>query len=76
MGNFSFDFFAPSFLFEEIKKLRDEGISILIVEQNAKNAIEMADRTYLLEDGKIVLEGGKEVIKHKAIKQVYLGGRY
>ncbi len=64
-------------LFLTIKNLRDEKISILIVEQNAKKAIEIADRTYLLEDGKIVLEGsGKFILKHKKIKEVYLGGRY
>ena len=62
-------------LFKTIQKLKDDGISILIVEQNAKKAIEIADRTYLLENGKIVLEGGKEIIKHKQIKNVYLGGR-
>jgi branched-chain amino acid transport system ATP-binding protein len=59
-----------------IKKLKDDGISLLIVEQNAKKAIEIADRTYLLEDGKIVLKGDKKIIKHKKIKNVYLGGRY
>jgi len=62
-------------LFKIIKRLKDEGISILIVEQNAKKAIEMADRTYLLEDGKIALTGGKEILKKKQIKNVYLGGR-
>ena len=62
--------------FKMIKKLKDDGISILIVEQNAKKAIEIADRTYLLEDGKIVLKGDSEIIKHEKIKNVYLGGRY
>ena len=63
-------------VFSHIQKLRDEeDISILMVEQNAKKAIEIADRTYLLEDGKIVLEGGKEIIKKPIIKHVYLGGR-
>ena len=57
-----------------IKKLRDEGIAIVIVEQNAKKAIELADRTYLLEEGKIVLEGNKSIVKHPKIKSVYLGG--
>jgi len=62
---------------QTIKKLRDGGIAILIVEQNAKKAIEIADRTYLLEDGAISLEGsGSFILKHKKIKQVYLGGRY
>ncbi len=63
-------------LFETIAGLREEGISMLIVEQNAKKAIELADRTYLLEDGKVVLEGGKEILENEAIKNVYLGGRY
>jgi ABC-type branched-subunit amino acid transport system ATPase component len=45
------------------------------VEQNAKKAMELADRTYVLEDGKVVLEGGKEIIKNPKIKSIYLGGR-
>lgn len=61
-------------LFKMIASLKDDGISILIVEQNAKKAIEIADRTYLLEGGTIALEGGKEVLKHNKIKNVYLGG--
>ncbi len=62
-------------IFQIIEGLRGEGIAILIVEQNAKRAIEMADRTYLLEDGKVVLSGGKEILKDQRIKNVYLGGR-
>lgn len=62
-------------LFQTIQKLREDGISLLIVEQNAKKAIEIADRTYLLEDGKIVLEGGKDILENDKIKNVYLGGR-
>lgn len=63
-------------LFKIISDLRDDGIAILIVEQNAKKAIEMADRTYLLEDGKIALTGDKKIVHHEKIKSVYLGGRY
>lgn len=63
-------------LFIMLKKLKEDGISLMIVEQNAKKAIEIADRTYLLEDGKIALTGNKDIIKHQKIKQVYLGGRY
>lgn len=63
-------------LFKTIAHLKNDGISLLIVEQNAKKAIEIADTTYLLEDGKIVLSGGKETLKNKKIKDVYLGGRY
>lgn len=64
-------------IFDVLRKLREQGISVLIVEQNAKKAIELADRTYLLENGKIVLEGsGKNIRKHGRIKEVYLGGTY
>jgi branched-chain amino acid transport system ATP-binding protein len=62
-------------VFEKIKEIRDEGTAILIVEQNAKAAIELANRTYVLEDGKIALEGGKDITKNKMIKKIYLGGR-
>ena len=62
--------------FKMIKKLKDDDISLLIVEQNAKKAIEIADRTYLLEDGNIVLKGDKKILRHEKIKNVYLGGRY
>ena len=58
-----------------IKKLNKEGISIMIVEQNAKKAVEIADKTYVLEDGKIALSGGKEILKNKKIKDIYFGGR-
>jgi branched-chain amino acid transport system ATP-binding protein len=63
-------------IFKIIQKLKEEGISILIVEQNAKKAIEIADRTYLLEDGKIALEGNKSILNNPKIKNIYLGGRY
>lgn len=62
-------------LFKIIQSLREDGISILIVEQNAKKAIEIADRTYLLEDGMIALSGDKSILKNEKIKNVYLGGR-
>ncbi len=64
-------------LFAKLVELRDqEGLSLLIVEQNARKAIDIADRTYLLEQGEVVLTGGKDILKHKKIKEVYLGGRY
>ena len=63
-------------LFKTIEELKEDGLSILIVEQNAKKAIEIADRTYLLEDGNIALEGRKDILKNPKIKNVYLGGHY
>jgi branched-chain amino acid transport system ATP-binding protein len=61
-------------LFAIIATLRKDGIGVLLVEQNAKKAIEIADRTYLLEQGAVVLTGGKSILKDKRIKEVYLGG--
>jgi branched-chain amino acid transport system ATP-binding protein len=62
-------------IFDKIVKLKSEGISIIIVEQNAKKAVEIADRTYIFEDGKIALEGGREILKDPRIKEIYFGGR-
>jgi len=62
-------------IFEKIKEINRQGISVIIVEQNAKKAVEIAHKTYILDDGKIALEGGKEVLKDKRIKSIYLGGR-
>jgi len=62
-------------IFKEIKEINKEGVSIIIVEQNAKQAVEIADKTYVLEDGKIALKGGKEILKDKRIKNIYFGGR-
>jgi len=66
---------ATKEIFEIIKKLNKEGMSILIVEQNAKKAVEISDRTYVLEDGKVALSGGKEILNNKKIKEIYFGGR-
>lgn len=61
-------------IFEKIVEIKNEGISILMVEQNAKQAIEIADKTYILENGKIALEGGKEILKNEKIRDIYFGG--
>jgi branched-chain amino acid transport system ATP-binding protein len=64
-------------IFDKIRELRDlKKISIIIVEQNAKKAIELADFTYVLENGRIGFSGGKNIIKNEKIKSVYLGGVY
>ena len=62
-------------IFEKIKEINKEGVSIIIVEQNAKKAVEIADKTYILEDGKVALKGGKEILEDKRIKDIYFGGR-
>jgi branched-chain amino acid transport system ATP-binding protein len=60
-------------IFEKIVEIKNEGISILMVEQNAKQAVAIADKTYVLESGNIVLEGGKEILQNKKIRQIYFG---
>lgn len=62
-------------IFEKIQQINKEGVTIIIVEQNAKSAIEIADITYVLEDGTIALKGGKEIINNPKIKNIYFGGR-
>lgn len=61
-------------LFEIILKLREEGITILLVEQNAYAALEISDYAYVLENGEIALEGkGKDLIGLDDIRAKYLG---
>ena len=62
-------------VFEKIVEINKEGISIIIVEQNAKQAVKIADEIYVLEDGKIALTGGKEILENPKIKNIYFGGR-
>ena len=60
-------------VFEVIERVNKEGFTILLVEQNVHQALELADRTYVLEEGKIVLEGkGKELINNDYAKRAYL----
>jgi len=61
-------------IFAKIKEIRDEGCAILMVEQNAKAACEIADSIFVLEEGKVALHGGKEVLSSEKIKHIYLGG--
>jgi len=59
---------------EVIKRLREEGITIFLVEQNVRNTLEVADRAYVLENGRIVLEGkGKDLLQDDLVKKSYLG---
>ena len=61
-------------IFDIIKHLHESGITILLVEQNAKAALSIADKAYVLENGKIVLSGtGQELLKDENVKKAYLG---
>ena len=61
-------------VFKIIKDINDLGVTILLIEQNAKAALEIADYGYVLETGRIVLEGnGKELLINEDVKKSYLG---
>lgn len=62
-------------VFGKIVEINKEGISIIIVEQNAKQAVNVAHRTYILEDGRVAMEGGKEILNNPKIKDIYFGSR-
>jgi len=68
---------APNLLSEVldvIKHLREQGITIFLVEQNVRRTLETADRAYVLENGHIVLEGkSKDLLKDDMVKKAYLG---
>ena len=62
-------------IFDIIKQLHADGTTILLVEQNASKALEIADRAYVLETGKVTLTGtGKELAQSDEVKKAYLGG--
>jgi branched-chain amino acid transport system ATP-binding protein len=61
-------------MFSVIEGLRKEGISIFLVEQNVQQTLEIADRAYVLENGRVVLEGkSEELLTDERIKKAYLG---
>ena len=62
-------------IFDIIRELHKSGATILLVEQNAQMALQVANRAYVLETGKITLAGsGKELLESDSIKKAYLGG--
>ena len=62
-------------IFSIIKEINAQGTTVFVVEQNAKMALEIANRAYVMETGKIVLSGtGKELISSSAVQKAYLGG--
>ena len=61
-------------IFSIIRKLHEQGITILLVEQNAKMALSIADRAYVLETGRITMEGdAKELLNNAQVRKAYLG---
>ena len=61
-------------IFDIIESIRKQGTTVLLVEQNAKKALSIADRAYVLETGKIVLSGKAiDLINDESVKKAYLG---
>ena len=59
---------------DTVAKINEDGVTILLVEQNIRDSLGVADRGYVLEEGKIILEGeGRELLSNSHIKEVYLG---
>ena len=61
-------------IFSIIKKINEQGVTILLIEQNANMALHIADLAYVLETGRITLSGtGRELLSNEAVKKAYLG---
>ncbi len=61
-------------VFKVIKRLKERGVTILLVEQNARKALEVADRCYVLETGRVVFHSdAKSAMEHPMVKKAYLG---
>jgi branched-chain amino acid transport system ATP-binding protein len=61
-------------MFETIRRVNEEGITILLVEQNVQQTLKIADRAFVLENGRVVLEGtGSELLSDERVREAYLG---
>jgi branched-chain amino acid transport system ATP-binding protein len=61
-------------IFRIIWVLKDQGISILLIEQNARMSLEVSDRTYVLETGSVILNGkSADLLKDESVRKSYLG---
>jgi branched-chain amino acid transport system ATP-binding protein len=61
-------------VFEIVKRIKEEGVTILLVEQNVRQTLALCDRAYVLENGRVVLQGtGKELSDNDHVKEAYLG---
>ena len=59
---------------DTLRQINEEGVAVLLVEQNIRDSLNIADRGYVLEEGKIIIEGeGRELLSNEHIKEVYLG---
>jgi branched-chain amino acid transport system ATP-binding protein len=59
---------------DTLRQINEEGVAVLLVEQNIRDSLNIADRGYVLEEGKIIIEGeGRELLSNDHIKELYLG---
>ncbi|NAT58729.1 ABC transporter ATP-binding protein [Pseudomonas syringae pv. actinidifoliorum] len=62
-------------IFDIIEQLRRDGVTVFLVEQNANQALKIADRAYVLENGRVVMQGtGKQLMSDPKVRDAYLGG--
>ncbi|MGH8416539.1 MAG: ABC transporter ATP-binding protein [Pseudomonas sp.] len=62
-------------IFEIVEQLRRDGVTVFLVEQNANQALKIADRAYVLENGRVVMQGsGEELLVDPKVRDAYLGG--
>jgi branched-chain amino acid transport system ATP-binding protein len=62
-------------IFKTVEEINREGVTVLLVEQNARAALKLSDRGYVLENGRITLEGeGRDMMHNEQIRKTYLGG--
>jgi branched-chain amino acid transport system ATP-binding protein len=59
--------------FHVVQQLRDEGITVLLIEQNVQKSLEIADRAYVLASGRVVLEGDADALESDLVDKAYLG---
>jgi branched-chain amino acid transport system ATP-binding protein len=61
-------------MFQTIQNLREQGITILLIEQNVRHSLEIADRAYVLENGRLSLQGDSdELLQSDHVRKAYLG---
>jgi len=61
-------------IFRVIQEVHEQGVTVLLVEQNVFKTLSIADRAYVLENGRVVLEGtGKDLLANDHVKKAYLG---
>jgi branched-chain amino acid transport system ATP-binding protein len=61
-------------IFEVLRRVNEDGVTLLLAEQNARMALELADRAYILEQGRVAGEGtGREMLASDHVRQAYLG---